>query len=289
MKKIGTKCMMYKLYSRLFPNDQLVLSACARIGAYNYLKRYDYILKEWKKEETNEKIEKKKIWVCWLQGYEQAPPIVKQCIKSIKQHSFEIEVVLLDNNSLSQYITIPSYIEEKNKRGIIPNAHYADYIRLMILSKFGGIWIDSTTFLTNKLPEYVISSDLFCFKCQPIGKVLASNWLISSIANHPIINQVLMLLDEYWKKENRLVSYSIFHLFWTMVVEYNNDNKHLWYRVPYFDDVNCKILQQELFTDFSDKRYEEIKNISSIHKLTYKFPASMQEKESTFYNKIINL
>ena len=96
------------------------------------------------------------------------------------------------------------------------------------------------------------------------------------------------LLEEYWLREDRLVSYSIFHLFWAMVADYNDFNRRLWADVPYFADINCKILQMELFADYSARRLDEIKAISPIHKLTYKFGESDRNRPNTFYDKIFN-
>ncbi len=54
-----------------------------------------------------------KIWVCWLQGMEQAPDIVKICYESICRQFSNREVVLITNENYADYITLPHYIVEK--------------------------------------------------------------------------------------------------------------------------------------------------------------------------------
>ena len=44
IKRIGAKCTFYKLMSRIAPGDNEITSACDRIGAYRYLRRYRYVL-----------------------------------------------------------------------------------------------------------------------------------------------------------------------------------------------------------------------------------------------------
>ena len=289
IKRIGLRCAFYKLLSRLNPNDKEITSACDRIGAYKYLLRYRYVLDKLSSSQYNRTDRRQtKVWVCWLQGYDKAPHIVKRCIDSIRQHSRGLDTVVIDNTNIHDYITVPRHISEKYEKGIIPNAHYSDYIRVSLLALHGGIWIDSTVLLTDSLPDRIVDTDLFCFKLQSIGKAYASNWFIASAVQHPFLVQMRALLEEYWLREDRLVSYSIFHLFWAMVADYNDFNRRLWADVPYFADINCKILQMELFADYSTRRLDEIKAISPIHKLTYKFGESDQNRPNTFYDKIFN-
>lgn len=288
IQKIGLKCTLLKLKSRLFPHDPVVTSACDRIGAYSYLQKYQYILDE-AIDNTQSSLQNsnKKIWLFWQQGYEKAPLLVQKCKESVLLNKANCEVVVLDNSNIRNYIEIPSFIEEKHNRGIIPNAHFADYIRIALLEKYGGIWIDATTFLSDALPDFIVNADLFCFKDEIIGKTCASNWFIAGSPKHPFFIQMKHLLESYWKNENRLVSYSIFHLFWFMIIQHNTTFQNIWNAVPYFPDTNCKILQKEMFNTFSESRYGQIRNLSSIHKLTYKFSEDRAQIQNTFYHKII--
>ena len=149
IKRIGLRCAFYKLLSRLNPNDKEITSACDRIGAYKYLLRYRYVLDKLPSSQYHRTDRRQtKVWVCWLQGYDKAPHIVKRCIDSIRQHSRGLDTVVIDNTNIHDYITIPRHISEKYEKGIIPNAHYSDYIRVSLLALHGGIWIDSTVLLT---------------------------------------------------------------------------------------------------------------------------------------------
>jgi hypothetical protein len=263
------------------------LSQVARLGAYDYLQKYKYALNQ--PLEISDAINPHtgKIWVCWLQGVAHAPHIVQQCVHSITMHHPGNEVILLDSTNIPQYVDIPDYITKKWRAGIIPNAQYSDIVRIFLLAKYGGVWIDATTFLLDKIPEYIKNADLFAFKCSPAACIVAANWFIAAKPNHPLVLKVKNLLCEHWKKENKLVSYSIFHLFFTMAVNSSDETKALWKAVPYFDDVNCKILQNELFEPFNPIRLEQIKQLSVIQKLSYKFPQDFFDKQDTFYNRII--
>lgn len=289
LKRIGIIGAAYKLSGRLFPKEKEVLGICDRIGAYRYLKKYEKIVSRRPQvrnfnPQTNHK---KIIWICWLQGFDKAPLLVKKCKESVLKYHSDCEVIALDESNLSRYIDIPDYITEKHNKGIIHHTQFSDYVRIALLAKYGGVWIDSTTLLTNNLPEYILNADLFCYKINPIGKVLIGSWFIAAKQNHPIVLHVLSLFDEYWKKENKLISYSLIHLCWTLAVNANETNRKLWNAVPYFDNSNCFLLQMDLFSPYSETRFKQITQMSSVHKLTYKFDEKDAQKEDTFYQHII--
>lgn len=290
LKKIGLRPMLWKFWSRIFPNDEIARTNCDLLGSYRYLQKYKYVLERFENQQLENTScgEDKKIWVCWLQGIEKAPYIVQKCVESIKQYASDFEVILLDEENIKNYVLLPSYIEEKHSKGIIPHAHYTDYVRVLLLAKYGGIWIDSTFFLTAKLPNYITDSELFLFNKEYMTKVSAANSLVASNAQNPIILQMKELLSEYWDKENKLISYSIFHLFLTMIISYNEFNYQCWKKVPRFPSENIDVLQKELFDDFSEERFEQIKQISTIHKLSYKFSDELFNKKNTFYQKLFH-
>ena len=89
------------------------------------------------------------IWICWLQGKENAPDIIKCCLNSVKENSRDFLVKIINESNLDSYVTLPDYIIRKWKQGIIPNALFSDLIRLELLIKYGGLWLDSTVLMTG--------------------------------------------------------------------------------------------------------------------------------------------
>jgi len=285
IKKIGFACALHKMKRRIFINDKDIISRIACNGAYDYLQKYKYALDFPIEQSSSESPNPypDKIWTMWLQGVENAPELIKKCIASnVAQHGND--VIVLDSTNVSQYIEIPDFITQKWKAGIIPNAHYSDVLRILLLAKYGGTWIDSTIRLFAPVPAYIRQADIFVFKCIPMAHVLAANNFIAAQTNNAIVLKMKNLLLEFWKYENKLASYSIFHLFFTMTV---NTEKELWQSIPYFDAVNNTILQMELFDKFNPARMEQIKQISSIQKLSWKFPKEKFELEGTFYDELI--
>lgn len=79
-----------------------------------------------------------KVWFMWLQGLDNAPPIIKSCYQSLKTNLPDKEIILIEENNLNDYVHLPDYIEEKYKKGIISRTHFSDLVRLELLINGGG-------------------------------------------------------------------------------------------------------------------------------------------------------
>ena len=89
------------------------------------------------------------VWVCWFQGMEHAPEIVRICHTSLRRYITDREIIVLTDDNISQYVTFPEHIRMKYQKGLIPMAHYSDLLRLEVLTRYGGTWIDSTVLCTG--------------------------------------------------------------------------------------------------------------------------------------------
>ena len=289
LRQIGITCALKKLKHTLFPSAE-VKAICARDGAYEYLQRYAYAAKDNGADTWAPQPAKKIIWTCWLQGEENAPELVKKCIASMRQYANGYEVIVLDKMNISHYVKMPEYINRKYEKGIIPHAHYSDMVRLALLQEHGGIWIDSTILLTGKLPDYITKADLFVFRTWPQGHSCIYNPFFVSCPGHPLLKSVLNLLYTYWEHEDRLVSYSIFHLMFTTAINATPQNRELWDGVPVVDGIQMFYIMPQLGKPYSEQAYQLATQLSSIHKLTYKFEQYGIDisKKGIFYDVLIN-
>jgi hypothetical protein len=285
IRKRGLACTCRKIKRRLFIRDETLLSHIARLGAYDYVQKYRYALNQPPAGAATARPPEGRIWVCWLQGLAQAPHLVQHCVQSIAAHHGR-DVVLLDAANIPQYIEVPDCITRKWRAGTITHTHYSDIVRIFLLAKHGGLWIDATTFLLDSIPDYIRHAPLFAYKCAPLAQVVAASWLMAAQPNHPVIRNVKNLLCAYWQHENKLATYSLIHLFFTMATRSSDATGALWRAVPHFDDANCKLLQQELFEPFSATRLAQIKQLSPVQKLSYKFPAAQAAQTGTFYSAL---
>lgn len=274
--------------------------------ALNYFEKYAYAVNDIKiKKSSDEHINK--IWQLWLQGEENMPQIVKICHSSVKKF-YGDRVVLLDKNSLNKYIELPDYIEEKYKKGIISHANYSDIIRLSLLAKYGGCWIDSTIYLTDVIPNEIFAADFFSFKSvesenlkfinsleqfkvysNHINKIIdiESPYFLASKPGNILINAVLNLFLEYWKYEDKLVDYLMIDKMFAIAVICNSECNRQFKNMPSYYLENVLLLQNALFEKFDENLFNNIKLMSSVHKLTHKTLHRNPYKNS-FLNKLLD-
>ena len=231
----------------------------------------------------------KKVWVCWLQGIDNAPPIVKTCYQSLKDNIADREIVFLTERNISEYVSFPEFIQKKIQDGVIRGAHMTDLLRLELLNKYGGTWIDATVYCSGyHYPEYMFDSNLFLFQNLKPGLdghcTCISNWFITASSGNPILLLTQALLYEYWRKHNKLIDYYIFHDFFQLAIEAYPD---VWDKVIPFSNSTSHILLLRLFDFYNEDIWEGIKSQVCFHKLTYKFKKEESYKKGTYYDIMI--
>lgn len=258
-------------------------------------RKYKHEIEAFKKERENEEFIgeflDRKIWVCWLQGIDNAPPIVKKCFQSLKQNIGNREIVIITRENFTQYVELPDYIISKYEKGIIGNAHFSDILRLKLLITYGGTWIDSTVLTTsNNIPSYMFDDDLFVFRTLKPGldghPISVSNWFITSKQHNEILELTLKLLYTYWERNDSLIDYYIFHMFFELAVEAYPE---LWRKVIPVSNELPHMLLLRLFDDYDEKMFDGIVNQTSFHKLTYKFTKEDEEKDNTNYQHVMKM
>lgn len=247
-------------------------------------KKYQPVLNSSKILKYDEKDMSNTVWICWLQGIENAPELVKACYQSVKYHISDMDIILLDESNLWEYVSLPEFIVDKWKKGIITNTHFSDLIRVNILNIHGGLWLDATVYMTGALPDYITDNGLFVYNNGWFNDEMINmgSWLIYSKPNNILLLESENLLFEYWKRENYLRQYFLLHIFFRMVTEKYPD---IWNNVPYYNHIDQHILAQEMGKTFNKKRFDEIKAISSVHKLTNK-TEKMNFENDCYYSKL---
>lgn len=262
-----------------------LISQKRRLQYYKRLKReiYDAIENDCRESaESTDCSYEKIVWICWLQGIENAPLIVKACVESVRKwlcDELGWQMVVISKENISSYIDFPKYIWEKYESGIISNAHFSDLIRLELLLKYGGLWIDSTVFFSgNDFMDFVVNTPVFAPSKWIFfnGEIMEyDNWFIFSYKNNQQIRMVRACLLEYWKKYNFALDYFLFHLFFTMAMRGIN--------IPYCSVHACEWLGNHFFDQYNPNIYLSVLYQSQIHKLTYRYSETDMLKEGTFF------
>ena len=141
----------------------------------------------------------RKIWILWSQGLSEAPFIVRKCIDSWIKANPTWDVVILDSDCLSKYIRLD--LPEKKVLSL-SLSHQSDLVRLALLSEYGGVWADATTFCMKPLDDWIddcSASGFFAFYKPGRDRILSS-WFIASEKGCPIVSKLYENLASFWIK-----------------------------------------------------------------------------------------
>ena len=81
----------------------------------------------------------KVIWTYW--DDKKIPPIIQECIDTWKYHNPDYKINILNKHNYKKYIKVDVY-DMKHCRGSSIRA--SDFIRLFVIEKHGGIWMDAS-------------------------------------------------------------------------------------------------------------------------------------------------
>lgn len=114
----------------------------------------------------------KKIHYCWF-GPNQPDSLVNKCIESWRKYLPDYEIILWNETNFD--INMNRYVQEayKEKKW----AFITDYVRLYVLYKYGGIYMDSDVEVIKNLDEFLIHGAFSGFediKRIPTGIIGAS-------------------------------------------------------------------------------------------------------------------
>lgn len=138
-----------------------------------------------------------KIWMYWEQGWSSAPVVVQQCAISWERLNPEYQLVRLDGQTVEDYLGPDQEAMILARR--CPVQLRSDIIRLLFLSRFGGVWADATLFcsrpLRNWLPPFP-DNGAFFFSSPGQDRLIAS-WFVTANARSEIISAHLNELTSY--------------------------------------------------------------------------------------------
>lgn len=233
------------------------------------------------------------IWFCWMQGEEALPPVSRLCLASLRKHSGGREVVFLDKNNYGKYVSVPQEIISMYGAGKIKQAHFADIMRVMLLSQQGGLWIDATLLVTKDLPPEIFDMPFFSIKTNEFGYFVSRcRWSVFCLAgwkNNVLFKKVARLFETYLSKTSTFVDYFMFDNF--IDILYKND-KLVRQMIDAVPKNNAKVhdLNRLLCDDFDARRYDELTADGTyMFKLSWKTYTEQQLRSNprSYYNYLL--
>lgn len=243
--------------------------------------------------------EKVPVWCCWWQGVEQMPELVKLCNDRLCQMIPEnqAELYMITEKNYMDYVELPEYIIEKFKAGKMSITALSDILRVALLAKYGGFWIDSTVFISNYFPTDFIKKSYYSQRMyDPIKwrrEACKGRWcgfLVGGKAENVIFLLLRDAFFEWWRIHDSVIDYVILDYFllsgYKGVPSITNQINDIPNNNPGVFDMYGK-----LHMPYSEQLYHSLTKDTNLHKLTYKIDLykKTQEGNSTLYAYLLKL
>lgn len=236
------------------------------------------------------------VWVCWWQGLDSAPDIVKRCVESIYRYvpkdSAQIHFITFDN--YMEYAGFSQVVVDRYNAGKISLTHLADILRVQLLNMYGGLWVDATYFISDNRIADIINDEAYTVKTvipSWNGDVIAKGkWAVNFLKfmkGSPLSGFCTEAFEIYWSLRDEPLDY--FLLDRIIKVAYDN--------IPVIrkqidgisaNNISSLKLMEIISNSYDEAVWNDMKKDTFAFKLSYKEPVELytEDGKETFYNKL---
>lgn len=231
------------------------------------------------------------VWFMWLQGFHDAPAIVKSCFTSWKQHNPSWQIEFIDASNLYDYLPTHT-LQELLIKSDITAASFSDLVRLELLHEYGGVWADSTLLCQKPLdvwlPE-VTENGLFMFSRPGEDRHIAS-WFIAARAGNILIDKWKSHVNSYWESRKSTDDYFWLHHAFTDLLLTDSEALAAWKLTPSIAAGPCHRLQAFGLLEEINNPTELLSDDVPVMKLTYRIPpVRRDENYESLLERILSL
>jgi hypothetical protein len=214
------------------------------------------------------------IWVMWWQGIDNAPDIVKTCVKSIFKHRGNHEVIIIDQYNYSKYVFIDDkYISMLNE-GFITKTQFSDILRLNLLYQNGGVWLDATYLLTEDISNTIADYEFYTIRhgknrTFPMSKGLWTGSAIGFSKHNECLELIIKLYETYFDKHKVLVDYFLIDYIFAVCCDNSNRARKMFLSVPK-NNINVNGMLPLLNKLYNENELSDTLKNTYMNKLSWK-------------------
>lgn len=198
----------------IWENDSLESIQNNNAVILDYLaQKYRELLEKYQNyPETTSGVENAPIWMLWWD--EEMPDIIELCYQSKLRCAGEHPVILLTKDNVRDYVAFPDCVWEQFERGKLRIQHLADMIRVQLIRKYGGLWLDASIYCAGPIPEEYFRMPLYSIKGNPDPRFVSNNqWTTFAIggwAGNVLCSFLDDFFQEYCRRGKPFIDYFMF-------------------------------------------------------------------------------
>ncbi len=221
------------------------------------------------------------------------PCIPRLCLDYVRKNANGHPVVVLTDKNLNHYAQLPEHILRLYRKGRFTTTHLSDFVRLALLAKHGGLWVDATLLVTRPLPDDIFNVPFFTVKNPPFGHFPGecrwTGFCLAAWKNHPLIVNAYRLLVGYWRHEETQIDYFLIDFIFDLLYHTDPASHQAVDAVPYSNQgIHC--LEPLLPRKYDTAQLTELMHSNYLFKLSWKThsEADLTRDSESLYNHLLN-
>ncbi|MEV0898684.1 capsular polysaccharide synthesis protein [Actinoplanes sp. NPDC049802] len=216
------------------------------------------------------------IFVYWAQGFDVAPPVVRACLAALRAHNPGVHA--LSRADIGSYVDVPEDLAAALEGD---HAHFSELLRMLLLEKFGGVWVDATCFVSEPLRPHVdralAKGSVFAFDYT--GPYL-SNWFLAARPGSYIMHLWRAASFLWWEKRGELIDPLLHHHIFEMLWHSDDRFRSEWDAGMRLNATPPHALQSVMLRPYEPEMFQTIMEGAFAHKLRLRYETGELSSES---------
>lgn len=222
-----------------------------------------------------------KVFTYW-DNDDKLPQIVSLCRASLNKHisADQFDLIVLNGESYKNWTDF----RKEDIKADITQAHFTDILRVKLLEKWGGFWLDATDMLTcdfYQATTQIRQQNYFMFTYSGSR---TGTWFMYSKPRDYIVSMLSESISLWWEKQCYLTNYFMLHDIIEMLYWIDVDYRREWDDMLKVHPQRALSLLQAYNKTLDWKSFENLAQGSFVHKLTYKYDSGKIIKSSVLEN-----
>lgn len=223
-----------------------------------------------------------RLYTFWNTPLDTAPPLVQACIAEMTRlHAGSpTPLTVLDGASARELVEIPDAVADALEKD--HPAHFSDFVRISVLDRHGGIWVDATCWAPAPLPAAVAPLLTAGALYPRWTRRQIGNWFIAAVPATPLIRLQRLALEAWWESAGGIPDYFLYHRIFEVLLDLVPEFHGQWDAAPTLSSAASHLLQLGMMQPWDPDAVRFVTGASIVQKLSYKYdsvpPGSVLER-----------
>lgn len=206
------------------------------------------------------------------------PPVVRACLAALKANNPGARVHELSDANVGAYVDVP---EDLVARLDGDRARFSDLLRMLLLEKFGGIWVEATCYVSEPLRPRIDAAlaqgGAFAFNYT--GPFI-SNWFLAARPDSYVLHLWRAAALLWWELRGELIDDFLHHHLFEMLHHLDERFRAEWDAGRRLNAKPPHALQRVMFQPYDPDMFQTIREGAFAHKLRHRYPEGELRSES---------